>query len=230
MSSRAQRVRSAVTVSAFDWALDGFEPAVSDLPPPLLAQPMALPEPEDERFDERRLAEDIEREAFTKGYAQGERAGSEAAATRAEAVLRRLAQTLEELGSLRDQMIHKTERQVVQLALAIAARILHREVEVDRELLVAMARVALDRLGDRSSATIRLNPDDFDAGGVGRIMGHSSVQIVADPSVKRGACVVESDFGQIDVGVESQLTEITAALLGDDSGPATESVHVHADR
>ena len=87
----------------------------------------------------------------------------EAAATRAEAMLRRLGQTIEELGELRNEMIHRTERQAVQLVLAIAERIVQREVTLDRTLLLGMARVALDRLGEYGSATIRLNPDDYQA-------------------------------------------------------------------
>ena len=45
-------------------------------------------------------------------------------------------------------MIHQTERQMVQLALAVARRVVHREVSLDPDLLIAMARVALERLGD----------------------------------------------------------------------------------
>src|SRR6185295_10977767 len=88
---------------------------------------------------------ELERDAFMKGYAQGERSGAEAAARRGEATLRRLAQTIEELAGLRTELVQKTERQVVELALAIARRIIHRDVSLDRELLVAMARVALER-------------------------------------------------------------------------------------
>jgi flagellar assembly protein FliH len=219
MSSKAQRVRASVAVQPFDWGRGVAEPDTDLISPP---PPMAmLPRPE---VDERWLA-DVEREAFTKGYAQGERSGEEAATVRAEAVLWRLTQTLEELGALREQMIHKTERQVVQLALAIAARIVHREVAVDQELLVAMARVALDRLGDRASATIRLNPKDFAAAGVDRLVGKSAVEIVADESVNRGGCRVESDFGLIDVAVAAQLAEITTALLGDEAGMEADAVY-----
>jgi flagellar assembly protein FliH len=220
MSFRAQRVRTSAHVQPFDWGRGPAEPDTDIIsPPPPLD---SLPHTE---VDERWLA-DVEREAFTKGYAQGERSGEEAATVRTEAVLWRLTQTLEELGTLREQMIHKTERQVVQLALAIAARILHREVAVDHELLVAMARVALDRLGDRSSATIRLNPQDFAAAGVDRLVSKASVQIVADATVNRGGCRVESDFGLIDVAIAAQLAEITTSLLGDEAEQEADTSYV----
>jgi len=162
----------------------------------------------------------LERDAFAKGYEQGERAGAEAAAQRGEAILRRLAQTIEELATLRAEMIHQTERQMVQLALAIARRIVHREVSLNQDLLIAMARVALDRLGDSAQVTVRLNPEEFEATGAARVaqLGSAHVTVVSDSRVPRGGCRVESALGTMDAGVDAQLQEIAYALLGSDEG------------
>ena len=172
----------------------------------------------------------IERDAFSKGYAQGERAGLDAAATRADAMLRRLAQTIEELGELRNEMIHRTERQAVQLVLAIAERIVQRELTLDRSLLLGMARVALDRLGEYGSATIRLNPDDYQAIGAKPSIDGAAVEVLADLSVPRGGCHVQSDFGFMDVSPESQFRELARALLsdGDDAHTDDASDSSHA--
>jgi flagellar assembly protein FliH len=158
----------------------------------------------------------IEREAFGQGFAQGERAGAEAAAARSEAVLQRLKQTVGELQALRAEMIHKTERQVVQLAIAMARRIVHREITLDQELLTAMARVALDRLGESANATIRLHPDDYAATAASQGEATGVVRIVADPMVRRGGCMVHSEFGLIDVSADAQIQELATALLGAD--------------
>jgi len=159
----------------------------------------------------------LERDAFSKGFAQGERAGGEAAAQRAEAMLRRLTETLEELTTLRQQMIHETERQMVQLALAIARRVMHREVSIDQDLLIAMARVALDRLGESAQVTVRLSPEDFEATAAVRSAQWTGthVTVVADARVGRGGCRVESEFGAMDAGVDGQIQEIARALLGE---------------
>ncbi|MBP7779336.1 MAG: hypothetical protein KA371_19635 [Acidobacteria bacterium] len=160
----------------------------------------------------------LEREAFTKGYAQGERAGAEAGASRAEATLGRLAQTLDDLQALRADLIRRTEREVVELALAIARKVLQREVSLDRDLLMAMARVALDRLADIATASIRLHPDDYAGVMLGRgpsAVSTHGVAIVADASVRRGGCVVQSEFGSVDIGVETQIDELAQALFGD---------------
>jgi flagellar assembly protein FliH len=166
----------------------------------------------------------LEREAFASGHAAGERAGLEAGNKRAEAMLRRLAQTLDELRSLRATMIRQTEQQMVQLALAIAKRILRREATVDQDLLVALARVALERLGDAGNATIRLHPEDC-SHTVQRHGDHwagARVRVIADPSVSRGGCLVESDFGLIDAGVEAQFEQVARSFAGE--GPIEKSI------
>jgi flagellar assembly protein FliH len=226
MSSKAHRLVHALHVTRFDWAGDGRAPAspadrLHDREMPAERRLSAVREPEVDRAA-------IERDAFAKGYAQGERAGAEAAATRGEAMVRRLAQTIEELGALRTDMMHKSERQLVQLAIAIAGRVIQREITMDRELLVAMARVALDRLGDVSTATIRLHPEDFAATTAARngVLSTELVRVVADPIVNRGGCLVESDFGLIDLSVSAQVGEIAHALLGADDALAFEDVQV----
>ena len=163
------------------------------------ATPAAAPVNDDALMAEHRerLAA-LEREAFTKGYAQGERAGLEAGGKRAEAMLRRVAQTIEELGNLRQTLIHETEREMVQLALALARRVVHREVTLDHELAAALAHVALERLGTNTPATIRLNPEDYTivAQDSSR-WGGQTVTVVPDPAISRGGCLVESAFGSV---------------------------------
>lgn len=241
MSSRGRRITEAVQTESFGWtreagagAPDAAVPpsvmweaaevawgrAVSDQAPgsavgdaqsPGSAVPVMSP------GEQQAHLAAVERDAFTKGYAQGERAGLEAGGQRAEAMLRRLAATLEELGTLRDQMVRQTEQQLVELSLAIARRILHREASLDPELAGALAHVALERLGPASPAAIRLHPDDYST-----VTNHQAdlwngraVKVVPDPAVARGGCLVESDFGYIDASVDAQLDEVARAMLGD---------------
>jgi flagellar assembly protein FliH len=217
MSSRARRIEASVI--PFSWT----GPSPGPAPAPTRAQarppaPAAPPKPneEDQAALNARLAA-LERDAFSKGFAQGERAGGEAAAQRADAMLRRLTDTLEELTTLRQQMIHETERQMVQLALAIARRVVHREVSIDHDLLIAMARVALERLGESAQVTVRLSPEDFEATSAARTAQWTGthVTVVADARIGRGGCRVESEFGAMDAGVDGQIHEIARALLGE---------------
>lgn len=225
MSSRATRVGRG-SVEPFLW---GGAPGPSRDVVPWVPGGPAAPEPPPVAVPD---AAAIERDAFAKGYAQGERAGTEAGAARAEAMLRRLAETLDELQRLRGDLVRRTEREVVDLALAIARKILHREAAIDRDLLIAMARVALDRLSDATAASIRLHPDDYATTMAGRGPGATTphgVQILSDPSVRRGGCVVRSDVGSVDVGTTAQLDEITRTLLGDDAPGGAPGVGLSHD-
>lgn len=218
MSSRARRIGTTTVVAPFVW---GQQATTQQGPPqPAAGAPAAAPvEPvvtEAEQAERHASLAAQERDAFIKGFAQGERAGAEAAAQRGEAMLRRLTETLEELTVLRAQMIRQTERQMVQLALAVARRLIQREVSLDPDLLIAVARVALDRLGETMSVTVRLHPDDFEATAAGRAeLQGTNVMVLADPRVGRGGCRVESEFGTMDVGIDSQIQEVARALLGD---------------
>jgi flagellar assembly protein FliH len=233
MSHRARRLTRPTAVAPFDWG--GWATATR---PPSASRRQAAASPERtadagpdscaadagaptalEAVGAEHAArlQALERDAFARGFAQGERAGAEAAAERGKAMLRRLAETLEELAGLRARIIHETERQVVQLALAIARKVIHREVSIDHDLLAAIARVALDRLGESTQVVVRLNPDDHavaaGAGASAWPVGH--VTVVADPRVPPGGCRVESELGVVDAGVDAQITEIARALLGE---------------
>ena len=218
---RARRLPRDVATSPFPWA-STVPASAADLH---VSRTTRDPASDGANAGATRRAE-VEREAFGKGYQQGERAGLEAGGRRAEAMLRRMAETLEELGGLRQSMIRETEQQMVQLALAIAKRIIRREVTIDHDMTLAMARVALDRLSEHTGATIRLHPDDYALalGESGESWGGDQVTMVADERVSRGGCHIESAFGFIDAGVDAQFDEIASAALAEEPAHAVARV------
>jgi flagellar assembly protein FliH len=225
MSSRAKLVDLAPR--PYEWFIAQEVPML----PPAIVASMDIPDepslpdeptpPAVALLNEQRLAE-IERDAFTKGYDEGTRAGTAAAGQQAVELLRHLAETIEGLSSTKQDMIRRTERQVVELAMAIAKQMLQREITADRGLLLAMARVALDGLGDSEAATVRLHPDDYALVKAAPDQAWTSEQvtIVADSTVERGGCVVQCDAGVMKVGLDSQFTELARTLLGEQGGDA----------
>ena len=110
MSSSARRL-VAPAVGRFEW-LGAGQPgpvATTSLTEmPTSAAP--LPTLDDVRAAQQAHLATLEREAFASGYTAGERAGLEAGTKRAEAMLRRLAQTLDELKALRGTLVRQTEQ------------------------------------------------------------------------------------------------------------------------
>ena len=224
MLFRAKRVGGA-QASKFVWPNDRAQSESNNAAQTPQAAQAASAAP-----SEMALAE-IERDAFVKGYAQGERAGFEAGGQRVEAMLRRLAATIDELTTLRRSMMAQAEREMVELALAIARRVVLREVSIDRDLVVTIARVALERLGG-TSATIRLHPDDHAAvtAQLGEAWAGLRVRIVPDDGVRRGGCKVESDCGFVDASIDAQFEQIARELVGGDGVMDLEHVGAAAEQ
>lgn len=165
-------------------------------------------------------AAQVEQEIYARGFAEGQQMAAAAAQQETGALAKKLAATLDDLVRARDQMIRHTEKQMVQLSLAVARRVVHREVTVDPTALLTMMRVALERVSDAARVTVRLNPADHQAVTAALADSPASDQIAmtADARVPRGGCKVESEYGDIDAGVDAQIQEIARALLGDGKG------------
>jgi flagellar assembly protein FliH len=232
MSSKARRLSSTTTVSAVAWTNAASRTGLSSAPVSLRDQlmrmpsvPKPVPAPSVPAMPAPATPEVREAEAYARGVSDGERMGAAAVAGQNEALLQRLTETLVELRQTRSEMIRQTERQLVELALAVARRVLHREVSLEPDLLVAMIRVALDRLGEAGQVTIRLHPAEFEAVSVARsgALAGDHVAVVADARVGRGGCRVESDYGSVDAGVDAQIQEIGRVLLGDEERTAHDT-------
>ena len=162
----------------------------------------------------------LEQETFAKGFAQGQQAAAAAAQQETAALAQKLAATLDDLVRVRDQMIRHTEKQMVQLALAVARRVLHREMSVDPTAMLTLMRVALERVSDAARVTVRLHPADHQAvtAALADSPANDQVTVTADSRLPRGGCKVESEYGDIDAGVDAQIQEIARALLGEATG------------
>lgn len=127
-----------------------------------------------------------------------------------------LTETIEKISSMAEELSAGAEVQLVELAIEIAKKIVIREVTIDREIALALAKVSLKRLNSRTAAQVRLSPDDFAFVQTNRekLEFHGSLEIVEDRSITPGGCLIHTDTGDIDARIESQFDEIAHGLLG----------------
>jgi flagellar assembly protein FliH len=154
------------------------------------------------------------REGFQEGDREGRRlARAEMEAEALAAFTRereRIVVVVREFGVARVQYFAGVEQQVVKLALAIAARVLHREAQVDPLLLAGAVRVALEKLADRSGVVLRVAATDV-AGWVHMFEAtepSERPQVLEDARLKLGECALETKMGTVELGVSVQLEEI----------------------
>lgn len=121
-----------------------------------------------------------------------------------------IGRAVEQFAEERRSYFARVETELVRLALSIAARILHRESQVDPLLVAALVRIAIEKMRDGSSVVVRVSPWDA-AGWRTRLdakIGESDVEIVENDQLGPQECVLETRLGSVEFGIEAQLKEI----------------------
>jgi flagellar biosynthesis/type III secretory pathway protein FliH len=157
------------------------------------------------------------RRAFDAGYALG------AAEVRGqvEQVAESLAKALEEIAAFRAALEQRYGRELLGIALEVARRIVLAEVTEHPERWLAMVAAAVRRLVDRERIVVRVPPDlaaYLRASGPelrAALEEVKDVTVVEDAALGPGGCVVESRFGEVDLGVETQLATAAETLAGE---------------
>ena len=155
----------------------------------------------------------IEREAYEKGFAQGERDGLEMGEKRLEAILDTFGKILEEIGSLRRNLYQKYEGEMVQLIFALTRKILRHDLPLPEGWVKETVKAAFQYVLEPRKVIVHLNPKDyqyllshpegFPFRGEGK--EEDKVKVVADPSITRGGCFLETPLGDIDATLETQI-------------------------
>jgi flagellar assembly protein FliH len=171
-------------------------------------------------------AEDLEQAAFCrgfsdgekKGYEQGERDGRDAALKQLEPLLQSLRQILAELESFRQRESRNLEQELVELALAIARKVVGREVTVRPDTVAQLMHDAIGHLEHAGPLTIRLNPADLERlsdGSLQVLKGLTEpgrVRFEADASLSVGGCFIQSEAGDMDARIEQRLRVVEEAF------------------
>jgi flagellar assembly protein FliH len=149
-------------------------------------------------------------EARQAGYAEGEAAGRRQVAP----LIEQLARTLDALAALRPRLRKEAESDLVRLAMAIARRILRRELGVDPEAIQGLVQVALERLQGQEGCRVRVHPsfEPVLRAALSRLAAGSAIEVVPDAGREPGDVIFETSRGDLDASVETQLEEIERGL------------------
>lgn len=101
----------------------------------------------------------------------------------------------------------QVEIELVHLALAIAAKILHRESQIDRMVVAGLVKVMLERLYQNTKVVVRVRPED-EVDWRHYFRDHAGLQVMGDPNLEPKACLLETELGIANMGLDSQLKEV----------------------
>lgn len=144
------------------------------------------------------------------GYMQGLQQARGEASAEIKAINDRVAQTLADLANTKKRIRQESEQELLKLSMAIARRILYRELLSDPEALHGVVHAALQKLQNREVSRVRVFPAGADPlrRSLERIGAAPAIEIYPDPTQKVGDLVFETAFGELDASIDTQLLEI----------------------
>jgi len=163
--------------------------------------------------------EAAEREASKKGREDGREEGYKEGVAEAERLVGRLHTILDRAMDKRAEILAETEAQVIELVLLVARKVVKVISENQKSVVVQNITQALRKLKTKSDIIVRVNLADLQLATehvkdfVQMTENAKKMQIVEDSTVDRGGCVIETDFGEIDARISSQLSELEERIL-----------------
>jgi flagellar biosynthesis/type III secretory pathway protein FliH len=157
------------------------------------------------------------REAFAAGYEKGRRE----VASELEVIAESLVKSLETLGAFRAAIRQRYERELLELALGVARKVLHSELRERPDVWLGMIRDGVRQAVDRDAIRIRV-PAALSAFLRERLPALRAqledvkeLSIVEDASLADGGCVIETGFGEVDLSVDAQVAQVERCLAQD---------------
>ena len=169
-----------------------------------------------------------EEQAYRKGFAEGkaqglndgESTGLELGIQKIKPLISSIKEALIQLNAIRDETYLQLEKEVVELALAIAQKVICREIATDKETVVCIAKEALAKVDDPGKIIIKMNPSDLQFINETKYQlsnltaDVNNVTFEAEENIQSGGCIIETELGEIDARIEKQLQAVKESFLG----------------
>jgi len=172
-----------------------------------------------------------EEAAAERGHAEGLARGLEEG--RAQGKQEALAEAQEQLNALtaawsatadgwqqqRSAMQRDAREAVLDFALRVAEKVVHRVIELDGDTATRQVEAALESVLSAHDVTVRIHPDDRvvveDA--LPKLVMHMGglehVTLVDDEAMGRGGCALSCGSGEVDATIETQVARIAELIM-----------------
>lgn len=175
-----------------------------------------------------RQAREIGKKSRVEGFAQGKEEGfaqgyQEVMQQMNEELLRS-TERAQQLISMAEQQAQDTiiaaEGQIIDIVMAVCQKVLVREIDENEMAVVPIVKSALEKVREQEKIVIRINAENYNVvlkerNELQAMTVHGqSIQIVVDPDIEKGDCVIDTDNGSISTAIDDQLFAIRQALEG----------------
>ncbi|MBN2654438.1 MAG: hypothetical protein JXR79_04920 [Nitrospirae bacterium] len=187
------------------------------------------PEPLDESGIRKRLSEKnlqdpharikaLENEGYEKGYQTGLDAAKNDAEQSLQKRLSELDSIISELSKYKSRKIKEVSEQIISLALDIAKKVIQKEIESDKDIVLFVALNAMKKVSEREeNITLKVSPIDYEviisaSSTLKDASGVKDIVIEPDDSISPGGCYIITERGEIDARIEEQIKEVEGVV------------------
>lgn len=161
----------------------------------------------------------IRQDAYNEGYKAGHEEGYNSGKPEVERLVEQLHHIIDKTLDKRSEIIEESETQLINLVLMITKKVVKVISENQKNVVINNVIQALRKLKSRGEVLIKVNLEDVELTTehvkdfMRMVDNVQSVTVVEDSTVDKGGCIIETDFGEIDARISSQLQEIEEKII-----------------
>ncbi|MBD3265006.1 MAG: hypothetical protein GF375_07875 [Candidatus Omnitrophica bacterium] len=174
----------------------------------------------------RKNSQAVKEEAFRKGLEEGkaeaERLAEEKFRRLFEEDIKKVRDLAEQITVSFSEAVRKSQNSLVKIALDVAKKVIKDESKNRKDVVINMIKEGLSRVSERGEVKIKVNPDQLPQVKKSREKFLASLEeidkfeIISDPGIETGGCVIDTNSGSIDLRVGKQFSEVKKNLVGEE--------------
>jgi flagellar assembly protein FliH len=170
-----------------------------------------------------RRTQEIERDAYSQGFAQGEKDGFDYGQKSVQVVKSQLERIAQNMEALPAKILQDYRDWLIRTSIRIARQIVNREVQTSPEIVADTVSALIEEAEEHSMLTVYLNPNDLEI--VEKraeliLTKGKHFALKADRHLERGGCRIESAVQLLDASIATVFENLEKKLLG---GPCSQN-------
>ncbi len=159
------------------------------------------------------LEDNARKRGYAEGHTQGLTKGLAEGKDEVSASLKRLGEIIVSLDQFRENKLTELFPDIIELSLEIAKKIVHKEIDLDRNLIVSVARDAIQKVGEKEeNVIIKVNQLDYEVmisyiDLLKEQSGLKNISVEPSAAISPGGCYIETPTGEVDARLEEQMKE-----------------------
>ncbi len=164
------------------------------------------------------LEDNARKRGYAEGHDQGLAKGLAEGKEDVSATLKRLEEIIVSLDKFRENKLTELLPNIIELSLEIAKKIVHKEIDLDRNLIVSVARDAMHKVAEKEeNVVMKVNQLDYEVmisyiDLLKEQSGLKNISVEPSAAISPGGCYIETPVGEVDARLEEQIKEVEDAI------------------